>query len=611
MSGAFRKAGWVAIAALALCAGCPTADGASGEPDRFADLGTPEDGDGARDVSIAQDHAWGGEGKWREFIRYEKADDFRWATAPPDPTGYVTARVVKSWYAGELRVRPFASRPPTLYVAIRYKDNLPSPATVSVRDGGDFVAVGTIGGKRDHAWRTQVYAVDGGRVGVADGSYRVRIGKADYGDLMGDLPIDWVRVSGRPIAADPDAPGYYPARPKSPFDDLGRTQVYRAGAKATFPVGVMVKGLRPNTFETVAKAGLNSAFLLGWETTWGPRHDLYTDGRWTDRLNAGLPNMLEMAQRARVPFSPAFATDTRSYWIQHQYKSERAALREMEDAMRRNRDHAALLAWYLKDEADHDDWTWGAPEEFVQSLYVAQKRADPGRPAFVNFQGWKPGQYRRYIDSADVLGFDVYPIGRGKDGAEIAEYTDRLRTEVAGRRAIWAIVEGHEGVHRKAMGRALTPREVLVQGYIAITHGIQGVIFYIDNEAAYIDPSEIPTVWDGMAQAAREVAGPGGIEPYLVPPGKAIELAGVLDRVRPGNASVHASLHEGPDGSRLLIAVNLAREDQGNVAIRVRDLADGPATVLFEDRTVAATSGTIADRFDGFARHVYRLPPPK
>ena len=593
-----------------LLTACSVAEPPAPEPDRFADLGSPSDADPGRDVTIAPDYAWGGDGKWAEFIRYENADDFRWATTPPDPKGYIAARVLKSWYAGELRVRPFARTPRKLFLAIRYKDNLDRPTTVQVHGGGTFAPLGTLGGKRDHAWRTQVFEVDGARIDVSEGAYRFRIGKEDYGDLEADLPIDWVRVSQGAIRPGPDAPGFYPARPATAFDDLGRTQVYRAGQKPMFPVGVIVKGLRPDTFDVIRKTGLNAALFIGWETTWGPRRDTYSDGRWNDRINAGLPDMLSMAKAAGVPLGPCFATDTRSYWIQHQYRTEKAALRDLEDAMRRARDDSALLAWYLKDEADHDDWTWGAPEEFLQQLYNAQKRRDPARPAFVNFQGWKPGQYRRYLDAADILGFDVYPIGRGKDGAEIAEYTDRLRTEAAGRRAIWAIVEGHEGTHRKQSGRALTPQEVVVQAYVAIVHGIQGVFYYIDNEAAYIDPSEIPGAWEGFRQAAREILGPDGIEKYLVPPGKTLELAGVGDLVKSENRGVHASLRQGPDGSRVLIAVNLARDGQGTVRLLCRGLPAGPVPVLFENRVVQAQNGVIADAFGGFERHVYRLPAP-
>ena len=604
---------WAAFAAGSCTR--PMADEvAEGEPQmRQADFGTVRDNDRERDIYLYPDgNFWGG-ADWNRFIRYETADDFWWATTPPDPDACTRARVLRSWYSGELRVRAFEGRPRTVHLTVRFKDNLISATSVEFWDGRNFLPLGSLGGRNDHAWKTRAFSVERRRLDVDDGRYRFRLGGGDYGDLMGDLPLDWARVSTAPAELPPDAPGFYPPRPPSPFDDLGRTQIYREGDEPTFPVGVCVKGLRTNSFEVFREARLDPVMLIGWETTWGPRYDVYSGDRWNDRVNAGLPNMLDLARRAGSRFLPCFATDTRSYWIQHQYGSEREALRAMERAMTENANHPNLLAWYLKDEADHQDGTWGTPEEFVQQIYNAQRRADQSRPAFVNFQGWKPGQYPRYLDAADIVGFDVYPIGRGESGQAIADFTDRIREEVNGRRAIWAILEAHEGEHRRNLGRQLSAQEVLIQGYIALVHGIQGVFFYIEDGPRYIDPSEIPGPWEGMRRFAREIEDErGGIQRYLVPPGRTIELAGAGRLIQPGHGSVHASLYEAQDGSRILVAVNVDRQPLSSVRIRCEGLGAGAdLPVLFEERSVHAEAGFFTDDFEGFARHVYRVQPPR
>lgn len=595
---------------IALAATCCLAATGEEAASYTVELGTPQDGASDRDVVLHPAWSFWGGGKWKEFIRYENDEHFWWATTPPDPSKTVAARVLKSHYAGELRARAFDSKPKTVYVAIRFKDNLVTPATVWFHDGSRFVQFGDMGGALDRQWKTATFEVASKRLGVASKRYRFRIGSGDYGDLMGDLPLDRVTVSTTPIEAESDEPGFYPTRPDTPFDNIAGTQVYRDGAGPMFPVGPCLKGLRMATFDQVAKAGFNAALLMGWEDKWQPHLRQYASGDWTDRLDAGLINRLDLFRAAGVLYGPNFFTDTRSYWIDRQYGSERSALRAMEEVMKGVRNHPALLAWWIKDEADHDDPTWGAPEEFVQQLYNAQKRADPKRPAFVNFQGWKPQQYPRYLDAADIVGFDLYPIGQGKTAGPIGVFADRMRDEVKGRRALWAIVEGHEGIHRKKMGRPLTKQETLVQGYMALVHGMQGVFWYIGNEGAYIDPSEIPGVWSGMSQFANEVLGEDGIEPFLVPPAKAVRLARSGENGLSSNARVHAALFEKKDGSRLLVAVNEGPDPLTDVSLTWPGLSDGIVVeVRFEDREEKIAGGAIADDFQAWERHVYLWEP--
>jgi hypothetical protein len=247
--------------------------------------------------------------------------------------------------------------------------------------------------------------------------------------------------------------------------------------------------------------------------------------------------------------------------------------------------------------------------EFVQQLYNAQKRADPGRPAFVNFQGWKPNQYRAYIDAADIVGFDLYPIGGGSPAANIGKWADRARTEVAGRRPIFAIVEGYEGEHVQSMGRQLTPEEVLVQGYIAICHGVHGLFYFFSAAPNYIDPSEAPGPWKGIAQMCREIlSAQEGLHRYLVPPSRVVEYPEEHKLLAAGEKSIHYILREAADGAQALITVNDSPGERKGVYLRYDGLPDTEIRVLFEDRTLRSKAGKIYDDFPGYGRHVYLIP---
>lgn len=575
--------------------------------DRFVDLGSAADNDQAAGIYLyPPDSFWGGS-DWREFIRYEDEKSFYWVTSPPDPSGMIAARVLKSWYSGELRVKPLAAGS-TIHLAIRYKDNLVEPTSVEYLAGSGYRKLGALGGAQDHAWKTQVFTVPVAKLTIDKDRWSFRLGRGDYGDLMGDLPLDWVRVSTAPIKPEADMPGFYPKRATNPFEEIGKTQVYRPGDQPMFPVGVCIKGFRTNTFDVLAESGINAVIYQSWEQNWGPGQKVYANGPWPDRLSAGMPVLLDLAKKSKVPFSPGFFTEMRSWWIANQFKGEPRTLEALEEAFKINKKHPALLAWWIKDEADHNDSRWGAPEEFVQQVYNLQKKLDPDRPAFVNFQAWKPGQIRRYLDTADIVGFDAYPVGRGESGLEIADRCDRLREEAAGRKALWAIVEGHEGEHVKKIGRTQTKAETLVQGYIALVHGMQGIFYYLGNQSEYLDPSEIPEIWSGISQMAKEILDEKeGMLPYLVPPGKVVELAASGKQVKSSNRNLHVALFERPGKPRLLVTVNIDRDELKNVKVSCPGLKPGQKlTELFEGRTVeVAADGSLVLDYPPWGRRVF------
>ena len=609
-----RRYGWLLLLIpVLLAAGDYLPDGGVNRAAfaRFGDFGTPEDYEPSREIYFpkAPENYWlWGMNDAKQFIRYEKPDRFYWATKPSNTDKYTTARVVKNYYSVKMRIRPLTEAAPNGVLAIRYKDNIPAPTSVELWSKGDWRKLGTLGGVFDHCWKTAKLPFDS-RAATADGgTWIVRIGRGDYGDLRGDLPIDWAGLALQEPSVPGPTPGFWPTPLPSAFFNLGHTMAYAPNKPPQYLTGMFIKGMRLNSWENYSKNHVNALIFQGWETQWRRMWETYTDGGYNDRIRYGFPEWLEMCAKNKLLCSSQFFTDTRSYWIERQYGNEEAALDNIGQVIKFYPDQKGNLCWFLKDEADHTDDTWGAPPEFVLQLYNLAKKYDPTRPAAVLFQGWKPGSFAMYQGMFDIAAFDVYPLGVGRSVTEIAERIERMRQEVGENKALWAVVEAHEGEHVKKFGRQLTQAETLVQGYLCLAHDIHGVFYYIDNEAAYIDVDRMPGPWAGIKQFSTEVNGPNGIAPWFLPPSTTVSRTGVENgKVEVESTAIQFIYKKQADGTPLLVALNTSGLDKNSQALEVKDLPAGlQVRVLFENRSLTSgKGGAITDDFAPYARHVY------
>jgi hypothetical protein len=78
------------------------------------------------------------------------------------------------------------------------------------------------------------------------------------------------------------------------------------------------------------------------------------------------------------------------------------------DAVRRVKDHPALLSWYLIDEPDGG----GYPPEFVHAAAAIIREMDTKHPITACFDTTNrpDGTWSKYADAVDVLLADIYPI---------------------------------------------------------------------------------------------------------------------------------------------------------------------------------------------------------
>ena len=582
------------------------------------DFGTPDDFKAENPVWLPPqpvNYWWWGNHDPKTFIRYETADRFWWVTRPrgKDADAAISARVLKHRHFGFIRSKTLDGAS-TVHLSIRFKDNLLDPVTIWARGKSDWVPMGKLGGANDHRWKSWTGKVRAQDITTTGGYYEFRVSNQDYGDLMGDLPVDRVRVSDADFAPEADIAGFWPTPPPSKFADLGRTQRYRAGAKPMYVVGGMIKGARKTTWKEFRDAGANHVNLQSWEFNWRRKWEVYADERFTDRVRFGFGDWNDQCADAGVTCSAQFFTDSRSYWIESQYGGEENMLRALGEVVKFHKGTPANLVWYPKDEADHDDPTWGAPPEFVLQMTDVIRRNDPDTPVLLLFQGWKPRVYEIYRDGMDVAAFDVYPLGASppRSVTEIADRVDDMRRQLGDSKALWAVVEAHDGEHVRESGRQLSAEQTSVQGWLALAHGAQGVIFFMDNEGRYLDATDMPGPWKGMSRFATEITNPkDGIESFLVPPARIVDIMGERGESRVWKPELHTTLRRRADGQTALIVVNTSPDPVPNARMWVKGLKEGTRVeVRFEKRGLAAEDEVIVDSIDGYGRRVYIFPGP-
>jgi hypothetical protein len=87
----------------------------------------------------------------------------------------------------------------------------------------------------------------------------------------------------------------------------------------------------------------------------------------------------------------------------------------IEDAVRRVKDHPALLSWYLIDEPDGEKY----PPAYVHQASSIIRKLDSAHPISACFDttNRKNGSWNLYVDAVDVLLADIYPVGTAGEAA--------------------------------------------------------------------------------------------------------------------------------------------------------------------------------------------------
>lgn len=297
-----------------------------------------------------------------------------------------------------------------------------------------------------------------------------------------------------------------------------------------------------------------------------------------------------------------------------------------------HQDDPTIVGWMHGDEPDNAQpmkdpvtgkQTYGpcVPPAQVVSHYQQLKSADPTRPILLNLgegvandewigrgEGAKLDDYKTYVQGADIVSFDVYPIaGLNKPDGEnylwyVAKGVRRLRQWTAGRQRVWNCIE----CTRIDQGTKPTPAQVRSEVWMALIHGSTGLIYFNHqfkpqfDEHALLDDPEMLAAVTAINGQIRQLA------PILNSP----TLAGV--------ATVVSSAKDVPidtmakrSGSALYVFAVGMRNGQTRGAFTVKGLPPtATAEVLGESRRLTVKAGKFSDDFKPYGVHLYRIVAP-
>ena len=266
------------------------------------------------------------------------------------------------------------------------------------------------------------------------------------------------------------------------------------------------------------------------------------------------------------------------------------------------------------------------PEQ-TSEAYRRIRDGDASRPVFMTFTGYfhphfgkwrdevRGRLYPSYIASADVVGFDIYPI-YGWNKPEwihlVYEATAQL-TDLAGNRPVYAWIETSKGgqyTGNLEKQKDVTPRHIEAEVWMALCGGATGIGYFthiwkpsykqfgvpdenrealrrINDRLTRLTPAILaPRCKDALSWTAAE----GRIAAFLTVTEEAVYVFAVNYDPKEQPAEVEFSLH--------------ARGLPPNFASFVAN----EAAVSDENRSLPIREGKFSDHFEPLAVHLYRIP---
>lgn len=193
-----------------------------------------------------------------------------------------------------------------------------------------------------------------------------------------------------------------------------------------------------------------------------------------------------------------------------------------------------VTGWLLPDEPDNAQplpfglgHGWPTPPRKTAAQARRMVRQDPeGRPVLLNLgqgvandrwhgrgaQSGKLGDYPAYAEAADILSFDIYPLGRpNPDTAGRIDLIGKGMTRLshwsqAGQR-LWAMI-GTTQI--EAGAPPPTPAQLRASVWMAVIHGARGIIYFVhqftpefDSSALLRDPAQMAALAEINADLTR------------------------------------------------------------------------------------------------------------
>jgi hypothetical protein len=211
------------------------------------------------------------------------------------------------------------------------------------------------------------------------------------------------------------------------------------------------------------------------------------------------------------------------------------------------KDHPALLAWYVNDEAP----TIEIPER--THLYSLFRRLDPNHPTWAVLD--RLNDLREFIPTFDVLGMDPYPVAQ-KPLTRVTDFIRETQKAVFNDRPLWNVPQTFNWAwyrkHHANKERFPTEQEMRNMNWQHIALGANGLISYCYHDLwRRVKPEEFEAHWRPICNAAAEVK---KMTPVLLSADEAPEVCGA-----PETVPVRTWMY---NGRLYVLAVNAKAETQ-------------------------------------------------
>jgi hypothetical protein len=278
----------------------------------------------------------------------------------------------------------------------------------------------------------------------------------------------------------------------------------------------------------------------------------------------------------------------------------------------------------ITDASGQQGWGPCVPPAKVVDEYERLRKVDPTRPILLNLgqgvinekwvgrgSGANLSDYETYVQGADIVSFDVYPIAglERPNPADLMWFvgagTERLVKWTGGRKIVWTCLE----CTRISNGeRKATPAQVRAQAWMAIVHGTRGFIYFVHefkpqfNEHALLDDPEMLAGVTRLNREVTELAPVINSEPVKV----GVSALGGSQSDHDGRPPVAAiARRSGRDNYVFAVAMRNAPTRASFALMRARSGA--AAEVIGENRAIPLADGRFEDSFKPYEVHLYRV----
>ncbi len=285
-----------------------------------------------------------------------------------------------------------------------------------------------------------------------------------------------------------------------------------------------------------------------------------------------------------------------------------------------------LAGWTLPDEPDNAQASAGGglgppvSPDFLSQLYREMKARDPERPILLNLgQGvawdqWHgrgtrtnhPEDYEEYVQAADILSFDIYPITHPDGGIRgrldyVARGVDRLIGWTGGEKPVWSVIEASRISNAHVMP---TGDQVRILGWRSIIHGAEGIIYFVHQftpgfvEASLFDNAPLRDAIMAINQRLQELAG--------VLKSESIQGAVSIEPVTTPYNNVSAMVKQ--DDCHLYVFAGSLSKFSTEVEFSIpAGINADRVEVLDEVRYLSPDEGSFRDNFGPYATHLYKI----